>query len=356
MKKLAIAVILMTMMVMAFAGTAFAATSLNPGDNTVTAPVIHSVDSKERKKVTFTAPETGIYTFKIESETGADITASFKPENRTSSLPVHAASETGKRTAVRLSFFMKKGQKDTYSICCDGTKCDSSWKKLDTTDYTVSVNLAVGAADAGQMYWDSAQNAFVYGNCIIDTRVKGTKKVYNPGKAIYPCYFTGSIKIDDGLNIENYPLNISGYSLCKTNGNLFSGYGLYVGSGKAKIKFNDSSMAACLGYNVHTENYVGKYKIVPKKAVIKSVAAGTGKVTVTAKNSVSYTGGSRYKIAYRVKGTKTWKYVTTASQKKTIKNLKKGKVYQIKIKAYKKIDGSTYSGKWSLIKTSARVK
>lgn len=48
MKKFVIAIAIMTMMVMAFAGTAFAASSsINPGDNSVTAPVIHSADNQE---------------------------------------------------------------------------------------------------------------------------------------------------------------------------------------------------------------------------------------------------------------------------------------------------------------------
>lgn len=98
------------------------------------------------------------------------------------------------------------------------------------------------------------------------------------------------------------------------------------------------------------------FTIKPKKAVISSAAAGTDKITVKMSSNAASTGGSTYQIAYRVKGTSTWKTTTTTSQTKTILSLKKGKKYEIKVRAYKTVNGSKYYGSYSSVKTSASVK
>lgn len=98
------------------------------------------------------------------------------------------------------------------------------------------------------------------------------------------------------------------------------------------------------------------YTVKPKKAVISSLTPGTGKLTVKMSTKVAATGGSNYKIAYKVKGTKTWKNVTTTAQSKTISKLKKGKCYDVRVRAYKKVNGTTYSGAWSTTKVSKKVK
>jgi large subunit ribosomal protein L4 len=41
---------------------------------------------------------------------------------------------------------------------------------------------------------------------------------------------------------------------------------------------------------------------------------------------------------------------------KTIKKLKKGKQYQIRVRAYKSVSGSKYYGAWSKVKTTKKVK
>ena len=58
----------------------------------------------------------------------------------------------------------------------------------------------------------------------------------------------------------------------------------------------------------------------------------------------------KYKIT--VKGKDNY----TGTLTKTIKKLKKGKVYQIKVRAYKKVNGVTYYGAWSKVKTTKKVK
>lgn len=104
-------------------------------------------------------------------------------------------------------------------------------------------------------------------------------------------------------------------------------------------------------------NYEGSvevpYTIDPKKAVVNSLTAGKKKLTVKAAAKPAACGLPKYQIGYKVKGTKTWKYTTTTAQSATIKSLKKGKIYQVRIRAYK--DSATY-GAWSKTVNSKKIK
>lgn len=96
-------------------------------------------------------------------------------------------------------------------------------------------------------------------------------------------------------------------------------------------------------------------KIVPRKPVVSTAVSKGTKLTVKMSSKVSSTGGSKYQLAYRVKGSSTWKYVTTSYQTKTLTGLKSGKTYQVKVRAKKTVDGKTYSSEWSTVKTSDRL-
>ena len=106
--------------------------------------------------------------------------------------------------------------------------------------------------------------------------------------------------------------------------------------------------------------YKGKiripFKIVPKKAAISKVKAGKRKLNVKAKVKVSKTGGAKYEVRYRAKGSSKWKKVTGSKQTITIRKLKKGKRYQVKIRAFRKVGKKTYYGAWSKVKTSGKVR
>lgn len=106
------------------------------------------------------------------------------------------------------------------------------------------------------------------------------------------------------------------------------------------------------GKGKYTGTLTKTFTVKPGKVTIKSTAGGAKKLTVKwGKKS----GGVKYQIKYRVKGTSTWKNAYTSNTYKTIKNLKAGKTYQVKVRAYKKVNGKTYYGKFSEIK-SVKVK
>lgn len=107
-------------------------------------------------------------------------------------------------------------------------------------------------------------------------------------------------------------------------------------------------------------NYQGSktliFKIVPKASAIKSVTVGKNKITVKATTAPKEKGATKYQIGYKVKGASKWNYTTTTASYKTIKKLKSGKVYIVKLRAYKTVDGIKYYGKWSKEKTTKKVK
>ena len=110
------------------------------------------------------------------------------------------------------------------------------------------------------------------------------------------------------------------------------------------------------GVGEYYGTYTLTFRIVPKKAALSKVTPGKKRMTVKIKSKVATTGGSIYQIAYRVKGTSKWKYTTTKTQSKVIKKLKKGKKYQVKVRAYKSVSGTKYYGAWSTVKTTKKIK
>ena len=110
------------------------------------------------------------------------------------------------------------------------------------------------------------------------------------------------------------------------------------------------------GINNYKGTITKTFKISPKKAVISKVFVGKKKMTVKIKYKVASTGGTKYQIAYKVKGAKKWNYTTTSKQSKVIKKLKKGKKYQVKVRAYKIVNKVKYTGAWTKIKTTSKIK
>ncbi len=98
-------------------------------------------------------------------------------------------------------------------------------------------------------------------------------------------------------------------------------------------------------------NYTGvkttSFKIIPKKVSIKNPT--TAKKSITIKYS-KVNGAKTYQIAYRVKGTDTWKYVTSKTTSKKISKLTGGLEYEVMVRAGVKIGKTTY-GEWSDVKT-----
>ncbi len=97
-------------------------------------------------------------------------------------------------------------------------------------------------------------------------------------------------------------------------------------------------------------------KYTPAKAVISKLKAGKKKITVRWKKQSKATGYEfRYSTNKNFKKNVKKKKVTSYKKKGlTIKSLKKKKYY-VQVRAYRKVNGKTYYGKWS-VKNSVKVK
>ena len=111
-----------------------------------------------------------------------------------------------------------------------------------------------------------------------------------------------------------------------------------------------------IGKGIYKGTATASFKILPKKAVVSKAAPGKKSLKVTMKVKPSATGGTTYQIQYRVKGQSKWKTTVTTSKTKTIKKLKKGKRYQIRVRAYKVVKGTKYYGAWSKVTTTKKIK
>lgn len=98
------------------------------------------------------------------------------------------------------------------------------------------------------------------------------------------------------------------------------------------------------GKGYYSGKTVKTFSIVPAKASLKSVRAGKGKISLRISGQK---GGVSYQIAYKKSGSDSWKTVSTSKTSYTLKSLKKGKKYAVKVRAYKKVSGKKYYGAWS---------
>lgn len=98
------------------------------------------------------------------------------------------------------------------------------------------------------------------------------------------------------------------------------------------------------------------FKIIPKVVKLSGMTAGKGKLTAKWKKGKGITG---YQLQYGLKknfiGAKKVKVTKIGTVKTTLKGLKAGKTYYVRIRTYKKVEKDTYWSVWSGAK-QARVK
>jgi hypothetical protein len=99
----------------------------------------------------------------------------------------------------------------------------------------------------------------------------------------------------------------------------------------------------------------GAFIIYPAKAKVSKLTPGRESLKVKAKNQKA-SGLTGYEISYKVKGSGKWKTVNSTRNTKTIKKLKKGKKYQVRVRGYVKVGKKKYCGKWSQVRTSKKIK
>ena len=109
----------------------------------------------------------------------------------------------------------------------------------------------------------------------------------------------------------------------------------------------------------YTGSHEMEFLISPAKAVIKSLADGKNSLTITVKDQKA-SGVKGYEVSYRIKGSSAWKTKNfkATSNKLVLKNLKKGKIYQVRVRAtegyHEELDGHNF-GEYSAVNTSSRI-
>lgn len=166
---------------------------------------------------------------------------------------------------------------------------------------------------------------------------------------------------------------ISGAKISSIKNKVYTGKGI---KPSVTVKYNGKTLKKGTDYTVSYQNnkYIGKatviitgkgkytgtktasFKIIPRKATLtKAKNSGTRKVTLWWKKDKSVDG---FEIYRSVKKSSSYKKVGTVSSYYTgcvIYNMKKGKTYYFKIRAYKYIDGKKCYGSCSNVK-SVKIK
>jgi YD repeat-containing protein len=101
------------------------------------------------------------------------------------------------------------------------------------------------------------------------------------------------------------------------------------------------------------------FKILPKSVKVKSAKAGKRVLTIKWGKAPSAEKITKYEVRWKVKNAKSWSKARAVAASKAsfvAKKLKKGRVYQVQVRAYKKVAGVKYYGAWSNIKKSKKIK
>ncbi len=101
-----------------------------------------------------------------------------------------------------------------------------------------------------------------------------------------------------------------------------------------------TGIGACSG------SAAASFLILPAKAVLLKVAAGSGRVTVSWRRNAGGVGG--YQVVYRKKGSASFLSAGfTSGHSKLVSHLTHGKSYSFRVRAYKVIGGIKRYGAWS---------
>ena len=116
-----------------------------------------------------------------------------------------------------------------------------------------------------------------------------------------------------------------------------------IGKGTAVIKFK----------NGYTGTVKKSFKINPKATAVKKLTAGKKQLKAKYKKVAGVTG-YQVQVATNKKFTKNKKTVTVKGAKKvssTVKKLRGGKKYYVRVRTYKTVSGKKYYSAWSKVKT-----
>ena len=197
----------------------------------------------------------------------------------------------------------------------------SNVEALDATDQnTTNDSTDINTDENGNVIADQTTTK-IYN---MNVELSKTKFVYNKKKQI-PSVVVSDDEGNELTNGTDYTLSYQGN--CKS-----------IGTHKVVIK-GIGKYSGFVKYSFH---------ITPTKAKIKKVKASRKSVKVSIKK---LSGNVKYQVAYRKSGKISWKYTTTTSSLKTVKNLKSKTKYQFKVRGYK---NGVYGTSSKIVKTKVK--
>jgi hypothetical protein len=133
-----------------------------------------------------------------------------------------------------------------------------------------------------------------------------------------------------------------------------TGYALSYGANKAIGK----GSVTITGKGGVTGKRTFTFNILPKKNKMSKATATKKSVKVSWSKVSAAQKVSGYQLQYKVKGTSKWKTKSFSSKtsKATVKGLRRGKVYQFRIRSFKTVSKVKYCADWSAVKSSKKVK
>ena len=293
---------------------------------------------------------TGNYSFKVSFTSAGE---SFKETTGGTNNSTSKASKISLNTTYK-GQLAENDSKDYYKF---------------TVSKKTSVTVSLSSSTLTKVYcyiYNSSGSQVTYGYdydsdgisiSLTATLSKGTYYVY-----VYESSCTGNYSLKVSNKLSSASLSTTTYTYNgkakKPSVTVKNGAGTTLTKGTDYTVTYSSGRKSIGSYKVTikgTGDYTGTitktFKVNPKKVTIKSTKSSSKKKLTVKWKKVS--GSVKYKIAYRVKGTSKWKYkyVSSSTYSKTITGLKSGKTYQIKVRAYKKVSGTTYYGSWSKTKT-----
>jgi len=113
-----------------------------------------------------------------------------------------------------------------------------------------------------------------------------------------------------------------------------------------------------VGKGNFTGEHRARFTILPRSERVIRIKSMRGRAVVRWRAAPEAEKAVSYRYAYRAKGSKKWKIktATAPSSGATLKKLRVGKRYQVRVRVIVKASGRKYRSTWSAIKTSAKVK
>jgi uncharacterized protein YkwD len=266
----------------------------------------------------------------------------------------------------------------------DGAKPAESYSPMYTiSEGDLSANLKlVGAAEVGgsltasvaglpagarvQYEWFRGSKQVTTGSKYVLTQADAGATVKVTAEIKAAGYHSATLSASKAIRIPITGATVS--DMVWTGKQIKSGFSVKVGSQtlKSGTDFTVAKYGPNIAIGKGTVNAVGigkysgsktlSFKILPKAVKVTKLAPAKGAMKVTWAKASAAQKVTGYQLNYRIKGSSkiTTKQVTGTTVKLT--KLSRGKAYQFRIRACKKVGQTNYCSAWSAWKTSAKVK